>query len=55
MEQNLIDEIEDDFKSSEVVDIYEKDYVQELLDDDALDGSEAAFLQGYVDWPADVS
>ena len=49
MEQQLFKDFENYYEFSDNIDTYRPEFTQQLLDDDALATSEAAFLEGYLE------
>lgn len=51
--KTLQQELQDDFQEldfNDNLDTYQEDYAQQLLEDDALEIAEVAFLKGYRDY-----
>ncbi|MBN1175419.1 hypothetical protein JXA48_02125 [Candidatus Woesearchaeota archaeon] len=50
LQQDLDREFDEYLELGDALDIYQEDYAQQLLEDDALETAEVAFLKGYRDF-----
>lgn len=50
LQQDLQKDFDEYIELGDALDIYQEDYAQQLLDDDALEVAEVAFLKGYRDF-----